>query len=150
MQGKSTDCAKYAIPSINKQRILVTFVKSQPIDAQRLGSPATSHSSAAPIRTPNHHQLAPKHYFAVQVTGVLPAPSLRAPPNSMQPLFVPTPVTPPMQFSTPVPIPPSSTGWNVAPPRHPSPRILVPGTGVFHLNTGVFHLNFRSPPIQEL
>jgi hypothetical protein len=126
MQGKSTDCAKYAIPSINKQRILVTFVKSQPIDAQRLGSPATSQSSAAPIRTPNHHPLAPKHYSAVQVTGVLPAPSLRAPPNSMQPLFVPTPVAPPMQFSTLVPIPPGSTGWNVAPPRHP-----LPGTGVF-------------------
>ncbi|MCH87535.1 hypothetical protein A2U01_0020845, partial [Trifolium medium] len=127
----STDCAKYAIPSINKQRILVTFVKSQPIDAQRLASPAKSHSSAAPIRTPNHHQLAPKHYSAVQVTGVLPAPSLRAPRNSMQPLFVPTPVAPPMQFSTPVSIPLGSTGWNVAPPRQPPPRILVPGTGVF-------------------
>ena len=141
MQGKSADCAKHAIPSIHKQRILITFAKSQPkqslpIEDQLLASPATSHSSTAPIRTTNHishnhHQLAPKHYSSVEVTGVLPAPSLRAPPNSTQPLFVPVPATFPMQCSTPVPIQPGSTGWAISPPRHPPPQILVPGTGVF-------------------
>lgn len=139
MQGKSADFAKHAIPSIHKQRILVTFVKSQPkkslpIDAQSLAPPATSHWSATPSRSPNHishRPLAHKHYSAVQVTGVLPAPSLQVPPNSMQPLFVPAPVAPTMQFVTPVPIPAGSTGWTTAPPRHPPPRILVPGTGVF-------------------
>ncbi|RHN78122.1 putative alpha-ketoglutarate-dependent dioxygenase AlkB [Medicago truncatula] len=141
MQGNAADCAKHAIPSIHKQRILITFAKSQPkqslpIDAQRLGSPATSYSLAAPIRTTNHishhqHQLAPKHYSAVEITGVPPAPSLRTPPNSTQPLFVPVPVAFPMQCSTPVPIQPGSTGWSVSPPRHPPPRILVSGTGVF-------------------
>ncbi|KAJ1393734.1 Alpha-ketoglutarate-dependent dioxygenase AlkB-like superfamily [Sesbania bispinosa] len=139
MQGKSTDLAKRAIPSIHKQRILVTFTKSQPkkclpIDAQRLASPATSHWSPPPSKSPNyvrHHQLGPKHYAAIPATGVLPAPSIRAPPNGMQPLFVPAPVAPPMPFVTPVPIPPVSTGWTAAPPRHPPSRILVPGTGVF-------------------
>jgi hypothetical protein len=48
MQGKSADFAKHAIPSIHKQRILVTFTKSLPkksllIDAQGPASPATSH-----------------------------------------------------------------------------------------------------------
>ncbi|KAI5396984.1 RNA demethylase ALKBH10B isoform X1 [Lathyrus oleraceus] len=136
MQGKSADIAKHAIPSIQKQRIVVTFTKflpkkSQPINAQGLTLPATSHYSA---RSPNHishRALAPKHYSAVHVTGVLPAPSLQAPPNSMQPLFVPAPVATPMQFATSVPIPPGSTGWTTAPPRHPPPRVLVPGTGVF-------------------
>ncbi|XP_004513243.1 RNA demethylase ALKBH10B-like isoform X2 [Cicer arietinum] len=139
MQGRSTDFAKHAIPSIHKQRILVTFTKSQPkkslpIDAQGVAAPATSHWSATPTRSPNHishNLLAPKHYSTVQVTGVLPAPSLHAPPNSMQPLFMPAPVAPPMQFSTPVPVPSGSTGWTTAPPRHPPPRVLVPGTGVF-------------------
>lgn len=139
MQGKSADFAKHAIPSIHKQRILVTFAKSQPkkslpIDAQGLASSATSHWSAAPNRSPNHishRPLAPKHYSAVQVTGVLPAPSLHVAPNSMQPLFVPAPVATPIQFATPVPIPAGSTGWTVAPPRHPPPRVVVPGTGVF-------------------
>ncbi|KAK2453575.1 RNA demethylase ALKBH10B [Trifolium repens] len=144
MQGKSADFAKHAIPSIHKQRILVTFTKSLPkkslpIDAQGLASPATSHwsASAPPSRSSNHinhRPLAPKHYSPVQVTGVLPAPSLHVPPNSMQPLFVPVPVAPPMQFATPVPIPTGSTAWTTAPPRHPPPpppRVVVPGTGVF-------------------
>jgi hypothetical protein len=143
MQGKSADFAKHAIPSIHKQRILVTFTKSLPkkslpIDAQGPASPATSHwsASATPSRSPNHinhRPLGPKHYSPVQVTGVLPAPSLHVPPNSMQPLFVPVPVAPPMQFATPVPIPTGSTAWTTAPPRHPPPppRVVVPGTGVF-------------------
>ncbi|KAL5070922.1 hypothetical protein RYX36_021809 [Vicia faba] len=133
MQGKSADFAKHAIPSIQKQRIIVTFTKAIPKKSFPINAalPATSHYST---RSPNHishRAIAPKHYSAVHVTGVLPAPSLQAPPNSMQPLFVPAPVATPMQFATSVPIPPGSTGWTTAPPRHPPPRVLVPGTGVF-------------------
>lgn len=137
MQGKSTDYARHALPSINKHRILVTFTKSQPKsslpnDYQRLAPPAASHWAPPPSRSPNHmrHQLGPKHYPTAPATGVLPAPSIRAPPNGMQPLFMPAPVAPAMSFPTPVPIPPGSTGWTSA-PRHPPPRIAVPGTGVF-------------------
>jgi len=139
MQGKSTDLAKHALPSIPKQRVLVTFTKSQPksslpSDSQRLGPPVTSHWTPPPSRTPNHmrHQLGPKHYPTVPATGVLPAPpSIRAPPNGMQTLFVPAAVAPPISFPTAVPIPPGSTGWASAPQRHPPPRMPVPGTGVF-------------------
>lgn len=138
MQGKSTDFAKHALPSIHKQRIIVTFTKSQPRsslpnDSERLAPPAAPHWAPPPSRSPNHvrHQLGPKHYPTVPATVVLPAPSIHAPPNSMQPLFVPAPVAPPMSFPTPVPIPPGSTGWTSAPSRHPPPRIPVPGTGVF-------------------
>ncbi|KAL2347825.1 hypothetical protein Fmac_001825 [Flemingia macrophylla] len=137
MQGKATDLARHALPSINKHRILVTFTKSQPKSAlpndyQRLAPPAASHWASPPSRSPNHtrHQLGPKHYPTAPSTGVLPAPSIRPPPNGMQPLFVPAPVAPAMSFPTPVPMPPGSTGWTTA-PRHPPPRIAVPGTGVF-------------------
>ncbi|XP_025691543.1 RNA demethylase ALKBH10B isoform X1 [Arachis hypogaea] len=142
MQGKCTDFAKYAIPSFRKQRILVTFIKSQPrrsppSDAQRLASPAvSSHWGPPPSRSPNHmrHHVGPKHYPAGQTTGVLPAPPIRPqipPPNGMQPLFVAAPVVSAMPFPAPVPIAPASTGWTAAPPRHPTPRIPAPGTGVF-------------------
>ncbi|BAT98834.1 uncharacterized protein HKW66_Vig0251720 [Vigna angularis] len=138
MQGKSTDLAKHALPSIHKQRILVTFTKSQPktslpSDSQRLSPPLTSHWAPPPSRNPNHmrHQLGPKHYPTVPATGVLPAPSIRAPPNSMQTLFVPAAVAPPISYPPAVPIPPGSTGWASAPQRHPPPRMPVPGTGVF-------------------
>ncbi|XWS34362.1 hypothetical protein CRYUN_Cryun21dG0032800 [Craigia yunnanensis] len=46
MQGKSADFAKHALPSVQKQRILVTFTKYQPkkstTDSQRLPSPSFS------------------------------------------------------------------------------------------------------------
>ncbi|KAK4261844.1 hypothetical protein QN277_004788 [Acacia crassicarpa] len=142
MQGRSVDFARHALPSIRKQRILVTFAKSQPkkllpSDAQRLASSAaSSHWGPPPSRSPNHirHHLGPKHYAPAPTTGVLPAPPIRAqiaPPNGIQPLFVPAPVAPPLPFPASVPIPPGSTGWTAAPPRHPPPRIPVPGTGVF-------------------
>ncbi|XP_027360911.1 RNA demethylase ALKBH10B-like isoform X2 [Abrus precatorius] len=135
MQGKSTDFAKHAIPSIRKLRILVTFTKSQqskslPNDFQRLAPSSASHWVPPPSRSPNHMR-GHKHYAATPATGVLPAPSIRPPPNGMQPLFVPAPVAPPMSFPAPVPIVPGSTGWTSAPPRHPPPRIPAPGTGVF-------------------
>ncbi|KAJ0094348.1 hypothetical protein Patl1_15647 [Pistacia atlantica] len=144
MQGKSADFAKHAIPSIRKQRILITFTKSQPkkftaSDSQRLPSSALGplpHWGPPPSRSPNpiRQPVGPKHYTPVPTTGVLPA-SIRTqipPPNGVQPLFVTTPVAQGMPFPAPVPIPAGSTGWAAAPPRHPpAPRLPVPGTGVF-------------------
>ncbi|XP_034922091.1 RNA demethylase ALKBH10B isoform X1 [Populus alba] len=145
MQGKSSDLAKHAIPVIRKQRMLVTFTKSQPKkltsnDGPRLpshtGAPS-SHWGPPPSRSPNHlrHHV-PKHYAAIPTTGVLLVPPIRPqipPPNGVQPLFMTTPVAAPMPFPAPVPIPPVSTGWPTSSPRHPSARLPVPipGTGVF-------------------
>ncbi|XAR63712.1 hypothetical protein NMG60_11023748 [Bertholletia excelsa] len=141
MQGKSADFAKHAIPSLHKQRILVTFAKSQPKktalgDRQRPAAAAAPNSNWGPplSRSPNHIRHAvPKHYGPVPSTGVLPAPihPQLAPPNGMQPLFVPAPVGPAMAFPAPVALPPTSAGWPAPPPRHPPPRLPVPGTGVF-------------------
>ncbi|XP_020222279.1 RNA demethylase ALKBH10B isoform X1 [Cajanus cajan] len=143
MQGKSTDFARHALPSIRKQRILVTFTKSQPrkslpSDAQRLASPAASSNwGPLPSRSPNHvrQHVVSKHYATHATTGVLPAPPIRPQipaPVGMQPMFVGAPVVPPMPFPAPVPIAPSSAAWTAAPPpRHPPPRIPAPGTGVF-------------------
>ncbi|XP_010271173.1 PREDICTED: uncharacterized protein LOC104607267 [Nelumbo nucifera] len=147
MQGKSADFAKHAIPSIRKQRILVTFTKSQPKKStsnESLRAPSTAGPPSPwgppPSRPLGHHvrhPAGPKHYGAVPTTGVLPAPPIRAqhlpPPNGMQPLFVTAPVAAPVPYPTaPVPLPPASAGWPaVPPPRHPPPRLPVPGTGVF-------------------
>ncbi|KAL7260184.1 hypothetical protein ACSBR1_005950 [Camellia fascicularis] len=150
MQGKSSDFAKHAIPSLCKQRIIVTFTKSQPKkttpnDGHHLPSPAaaptTSHwGPPPPTRSPNHiRHPVPKHYGPIPMTGVLPAPPVHpqlAPPNviQVQPLFVAAPVAAAMPFPAPVAaIPPAaSAGWSAAPPRHPPPpRLPVPGTGVF-------------------
>ncbi|KAJ9135672.1 hypothetical protein P3X46_032825 [Hevea brasiliensis] len=145
MQGKSTDFAKHAIPAIRKQRILVTFTKSQPkkfaqSDGHRLPSLAAAsspHWGPPPSRSPNHiRHPVPKHYPAIPTTGVLPAPAIQPQirlPNGVQPLFVTTPVAAPMPFPAPVPIPSVSTGWPAAPLRHPPNRfpVPVPGTGVF-------------------
>ncbi|XVF02989.1 hypothetical protein REPUB_Repub04eG0222000 [Reevesia pubescens] len=143
MQGKSADFAKHALPSVRKQRILVTFAKYQPkksmTDNQRLPSSSVSQSSQwgpPPSRSPNHfrHSAGSKHYAVIPTTGVLPAPPIRPqipPPNGVQTLFMPTPVAPALPFPAPVPIPPGSTGWPAPPPRHPPPRLPVPGTGVF-------------------
>ncbi|CAL0306047.1 unnamed protein product [Lupinus luteus] len=144
LQGKSTDFAKYAIPSIRKERVFVIFTKSQPrkympSDGQRLASAAAPfHWGPPPNRPPNHirHNLGPRQYGPVPTTGVLPAPPIRPqipPPNGMPPLFVPTSVISPMPFAVSVPIPavPGSTGWTAVPPRHPAPRVAAPGTGVF-------------------
>ncbi|TYG79835.1 hypothetical protein ES288_D02G169000v1 [Gossypium darwinii] len=143
MHGKSADFAKHALPSVRKQRILVTFTKYQPkksmSDNPRLPSPSLSQSSQwvpSPSRSPNHFRLSagPKHYAAIPTTGVMPAPPIRPqipPSNGVQPLFVPTPVPPAIPFPASVPIPPGSTGWPAAATRHPPPRLPIPGTGVF-------------------
>ncbi|XP_075089490.1 RNA demethylase ALKBH10B-like isoform X1 [Nicotiana tabacum] len=144
MQGRSTDFARHAIPSIRKQRILVTFTKVQPRrfksgDSQRFSSSAGGPASQwvpPPSRSPNHirHPFGPKHYGSMPTTGVLPVPAVRsqlAPPNGIQPIFVPAAVAPPMVFPAPVALPPASGGWAAPPPRHPAPRLPLPGTGVF-------------------
>jgi hypothetical protein len=141
MQGKSSDVAKHAIPMIRKQRMLITFTKSQPkkfssTDGSRLPSHAvtpSSHWGPSLSRSPNHpRHPVPKHYAAIPTAGVLPVPPIRPqipPPNGVQPIFMTTTVP----FPAPVPIPPVSTGWLTASPRHPSARLPVPipGTGVF-------------------
>ncbi|KAK8507942.1 hypothetical protein V6N13_055410 [Hibiscus sabdariffa] len=144
MEGKSADFAKHALPSIRKQRILITFTKYQPkkfmIDNnQRLPSPLVSQPSKwgpPPSRSPNHFRpsAGAKPYTAIPTTVVLPATPNRPqilPPNGVQPLFVPAPVSPAIPFHAPVPFPPGSTGWPAAPPRHAPPRLPIPGTGVF-------------------
>lgn len=149
LQGRSTDFAKHAIPSIRKQRILVTLTKSQPKrmatgDVPRFAPSvggAPSHWVPPPSRSPNHirHPAGPKHYGPVPTTGVLPAPNVRAqlpppPPNGIQPIFVAAPVpavAPAIPFPTQVALPPASAGWPAGPPRHPPPRLPAPGTGVF-------------------
>ncbi|GFY91104.1 hypothetical protein Acr_07g0013000 [Actinidia rufa] len=150
MQGKSADFARHAIPTLRKQRILVTFTKSQPKkttvgDGQRLPSAPvapTSHWAPIPSRSPNHiRHPGPKHYGPGPTTGVLApppvCPQIAPPPNGIQPpLFVPAPVAAAMPFPAPVALPPASAGWAVPPPRHPLPRVPVPGTGVFLPPTG--------------
>ena len=124
VEGKSADLAKFAIHSIRKQRILITFTKSQPGNGLNWGPPP-------PLsRSPNHHNRQPKHYPVIPTTtGVLPTPSV-------QPVFIaPSPPLPP-----PMPFPgggvvPGATSWPLLPhTRHqapPQPRMPIPGTGVF-------------------
>ncbi|KAI3729724.1 hypothetical protein L6452_18388 [Arctium lappa] len=148
MDGRSADFTRHAIPSMRKQRILVTFTKSQPKrttpgDGQRSPSHAAtappSHWVPPPTRPPNHirHPMVPKHHVSVPTTGVLPTlaaarPQLQ-PSNGIQPIFIPAAVTPAMAFPTsPVALPPASGGWTAAPlMQHAPPRLPVPGTGVF-------------------
>ncbi|KAE8654455.1 RNA-dependent RNA polymerase 1 [Hibiscus syriacus] len=117
MEGKSTYFAKHALPSVRKQRILVSFTKCQPrksvSDNQRLILPLILQSSRQclpPNRSPNHfrHSVGCKYYEVV-----------------------PTTVAPSIPFSAPVPVPPGSTAWPAPPPRHSPPHLPVPGTGVF-------------------
>lgn len=148
MQGKSTDFAKHAIPSIRKQRILVTFTKAQTKksmsnDPQRGPSHPTmppspsSHWGPPTSRSSNHirHPMGLKHYGPSPTTGVLPAPQIRPQipsPNGLQPLFVTaTAVAPQMPFPAQVALPPGSAPWPAGPPRNPPPRLPLPGTGVF-------------------
>ena len=137
MEGRSADVAKHAIPSIRKQRIIVTFTKSQPKknipgDGQRSSNPATplSHWVPPPTRPPNHirHPVVPKHHVTVPTTGVLPnlagRPQLQSP-NGIQPIFIPAAVAPAMAFlASPVDLPPASGGWKTTPlMQHAPPRL---------------------------
>nr|XP_018679072.1 PREDICTED: uncharacterized protein LOC103977152 isoform X4 [Musa acuminata subsp. malaccensis] len=160
MQGKSADLAKRAIPSLRKQRILVTFGKSRPkktlpSEASFFPSsavyPASGPSSARPLNS-SRHPSGRRNYGVIPTTGVLQAPSIHPhsmSPNGVQPLFVaaaPVVASSAMPYPAPTMTPPATAGWTVtAPPRHPSPRLPVPGTGVF-LPPGSVHL----PPSQQL
>ncbi|KAI3696167.1 hypothetical protein L1987_79177 [Smallanthus sonchifolius] len=118
MEGKSTDYAKHAIPSIRKQRILVTLTKAQPKRTTLAPVVPPTHWAPSPIRSSN--PMGPKHYIQVPTTGLLP------PPNGIQPIFVPAAVAPAMAFTAAAP--PLGGGWAAAPPlRQHAP----PGTGVF-------------------
>lgn len=139
--------ARHAIPSLRKERILLTFGKHQPMknapsEASLFPSsttPPPSHLGPPQIRSPGlTRHPSPKPYGAAPTTGVLPAPSIRPqhmpPPNGIQPIFVaPAPVAPvPVTYTAHIPVPPTSSGWTrAAPPRHPAPRLPLPGTGVF-------------------
>ncbi|XP_026387412.1 uncharacterized protein LOC113282587 isoform X2 [Papaver somniferum] len=141
LEGKSADFAKHALPSIRKQRILITFTKFQPKKSMVIPSSIPPSASALPwgpptLRPPS--QFRPKHFIPVSATGVLPVPSIHPPHltplNSIQPVFVAAPLAPPVPYPAPVPIPsPASAGWTaVVPARHPPPpRFPLPGTGVF-------------------
>ncbi|XP_064969760.1 RNA demethylase ALKBH10B isoform X3 [Musa acuminata AAA Group] len=160
MQGKSADLAKRAIPSLRKPRILVTFGKSRPkktlpSEASFFPSsavyPASGPSSARPPNS-SRHPSGRRNYGVIPTTGVLQAPSIHPQsmsPNGVQPLFVaaaPVVASSAMPYPAPTMTPPATAGWTVtAPPRHPSPRLPVPGTGVF-LPPGSVHL----PPSQQL
>ncbi|XP_017699280.1 RNA demethylase ALKBH10B-like isoform X2 [Phoenix dactylifera] len=162
MQGKSADLAKHAIPSLRKQCVLLSFGKSQPKKAftsegmrfPSSSAPPPSHWVTSSGRPPSliRHQTGPKHYGVTLASSVRPAPAIHPqhlPPNGMQPLFVaPAPVAPAaVPYPAPVPLPPASAGWTVAaPPRHPSPGLLAPGTGVFLPPPG----SGQPPPSQQL
>ncbi|XP_051148689.1 RNA demethylase ALKBH10B [Andrographis paniculata] len=144
MQGKSADFTRHAIPSLRKQRILVTLVKSQP---RKIGAGDGPHRYASvgappsgwappPSRSPGHIRsaAAAKHLNPIPPGGVLPAQTPRPqlpPPNGIQPIFLPGQVTPGVAFATPVALPPASAGWAAPSPMHPPPRLPLPGTGVF-------------------
>ncbi|KAE8711678.1 anthranilate synthase component II-like [Hibiscus syriacus] len=132
---KSAGFAKHALPSVQNQRILVTFTKYQPrkfvSGNQRLPLPMLSQSSQEGLarnRPPNHFRPAagPKHYAVVPTTQ-----PQTPPPNGVRPFFVPAPVAPAIPFPAPVPIPPGMTTWPAPPPRHPPPHQPVSSTGVF-------------------
>lgn len=146
MQGKCADFSKHAISSLSRQRILVTFTKSNPrkrppTDASRFTPSMPSAAQASPwsslLSRPTslpRHQVGSKHYAVVPTTGVLSSPPIRPhhlpPPNGIQPVFV-TQMAPAVPYPAPVPLPPVSTAWTAVPPRHAAARLPAPGTGVF-------------------
>ncbi|KAG2323815.1 hypothetical protein Bca52824_006543 [Brassica carinata] len=111
VEGKSADLAKFAIHSIPKQRILITFTKSQPRNSLNGPNWAPPPSRSPPNQQHNRHSTGPpKHYPVISTTDFhIPSP----------------PLPPPMPF-------PGATVWPH--PRHqppPQPRLPIPGTGVF-------------------
>ncbi|KAI3976426.1 hypothetical protein MKX01_008284 [Papaver californicum] len=162
LEGKSADFAKHALPSIRKQRVLVTFTKFQPKKNMVIPSSIPPSPLALPWGPPAlrqqsqfHHPLGPKHFIPISAAGVLPAPSIHPPHltplNSIQPLFIAAQVAPPVPYPAPVPVPPpASAGWTaVVPDRHPPPpRFPLPGTGVFLPPSGSSENSPPAPPHQ--
>ncbi|KAK4773663.1 hypothetical protein SAY87_028682 [Trapa incisa] len=140
MQGKSADIAKYALPSLWKQRILITFAKSQPkrsisIDNQHyITSQAINQNSlqsAAPNKPIKHNRnpSGSKYFGPVHPNNILPAASIIPAINGMQQFLV---VAPSMTFPTSVPnSSTSTTRWVATPPHNQPPHPNIPGTGVF-------------------
>ncbi|XP_010032031.2 RNA demethylase ALKBH10B isoform X2 [Eucalyptus grandis] len=142
MQGKSSDFARHAIPSLRKQRILITFTKCQP----KKPTPGENRFSPPTIVQPSHwvpssqrsfnnvpHPAGSKQFASTATANALPPP-IHPPipaPNGMQPLLLPQPVVTAIPFQAPVSIAAASAGWTAAPSRHPPPHPPVPGTGVF-------------------
>nr|CAD1832924.1 unnamed protein product [Ananas comosus var. bracteatus] len=94
LQGKSADLVKRAIPSVRKQRVLLTFGKSQPkkpilhpegsyFTSTTAPPPSPWGGISSPVRPSNLPR--PKHFGALPSTGVLPAPSVR-PPHVLLPM----------------------------------------------------------------
>ncbi|KAK9074917.1 hypothetical protein SSX86_003236 [Deinandra increscens subsp. villosa] len=71
MEGRSADFSKHDIPLTQKQRILVTFTKSQP------------KAPPSPTTPPNHirHPTVPKHIFSVPAPGHAPGTGVFLPPG---------------------------------------------------------------------
>ncbi|XP_073139918.1 RNA demethylase ALKBH10B isoform X2 [Henckelia pumila] len=140
MEGRSADFARHAISSKRNQRILVMLTKSQSNkypsgEVHRFPSPlAPPYWVPPPSRSPSHiHPVAGRHLGSIP-TAVAPHTATGHPrltlPNGVQPVFVPAPIAQAVAFPATVALPPTSAGWTTA-PRHPPPRLLVPGTGVF-------------------
>lgn len=162
MQGKSLDLARHAIPSVRKQRIILTFGKYNPKrpylpeNSRITMTPVTAHASwSPPSGRPSvaRHSPGLKHYGVVPATGVLHATPVRpqhiSPSNGIQPIFIPpAPVSPAsLPYPSPSQVPPVSPGWSlVAPSMHPGPRLPVPGTGVFLPPPGSTHSQSPQPP----
>ncbi|CAH8353802.1 unnamed protein product [Eruca vesicaria subsp. sativa] len=127
VEGKSADLAKFAIHSTPKQRILITFTKSQPRNSLTGSNWPPPPSRSPPNQQHNRHPtVPPKHYPVIPTTGVFP------PNGAAKPIFIAPspPLTPPMPF--PGGVLPGPPVWPH--PRHqppPQPRLPIPGTGVF-------------------
>lgn len=133
LQGKSVDYAKHAITSERKQRIILTFGKSQPkkcISQSSTWFPPANRSSNFP-----HHLSGIKHYGHVPTTGVLQAsPTLLRhmhTTNEMQPLLIKgTGIS--AANTVPYSLSHISSAWTVPiPSSYNAPHHPLPGTGVF-------------------
>lgn len=156
MQGRSADFTRHALPSIQKQRILVTLVKSQ--SRKTVGGephrflPPSATWAPPPSRTPVPVRPAPaKHFGPLPSTGVLPPPTPHQQLPQPNGMYVTTPVAAGIAYPAPVPLPPTSAAWPAAaPPRHPQPRLPVPGTGVFLPSQGPVNSSNHPPSTENI
>lgn len=123
MQGKSADLAKRAIPSLCKQRILLTVGKSmskKTLISEGLFSSPAGHPTFDPLSVRTHPSSSALFVQPIHPLGIQP-------PNGAQPLFV-QPLA-----AAPFPSPMLSAAL-----IHPGHRQSVSGTGVF-LPPGSIH-----------
>ncbi|XP_018433676.1 RNA demethylase ALKBH10B isoform X2 [Raphanus sativus] len=95
VEDKSADLAKFAIHSIPKQRILITFTKSQP---------RNSNWSPPPSRSPHNHHHS-RHKRPVQTIFKAPSPPLAAPMPPFQGGVIPVGTSWPLPTQPRVPFP---------------------------------------------